>query len=533
MSDGKRRSNRCYLAWAAWIFWICFGCGGGADSGSQSGSYRAELIFPESIPASSKGGGEAGPRIDCEGAGIAFIRSHIYGGGGEHLKEALWPCAKGGGVVGDIPAGSGLRAIVTAEDQSEQVLLRGEDGNITIVAGQTSTGQITMTYSNASAEEEDPMPEDDPAPEVDNDGDGFAAARDCNDEDPAIHPEADEIPGNFSDENCDGVAEQPPVTEGEDLDNDGFSSPADCNENDPNIHPDAEEIGGNYIDENCDGRLAAPPSFAVEALGMTFVRIPAGEFLMGSPESEPGRGADEARHRVRISRDFYLQTTEVTQRQWREIMAGTDIESPSHCAQCGDTCPVENVTWSMVTDQFLVRLNERYAGRYRCRLPTEAQWEYAARAGSETAFANGPLTAAVVDSAACEYDANLDAMGWYCFNSEVDFPGYPRQGRNLGPHPVADSTITPNEFGLYDMHGNVMEWCQDWYEEAYSYTSEPIADPTGPDHGSYRVLRGGDFYSHPMTCRSAYRSHWVPIQFSPEIINIVAGFRMVCSSLNN
>lgn len=171
------------------------------------------------------------------------------------------------------------------------------------------------------------------------------------------------------------------------------------------------------------GRLAAE---FTNALGMKFVLIPAGTFIMGSPLNEPGRDSDERRHKVSLTRPFYLQTTEVTQGQWQAVMG----ENPSHFRDCGETCPVEKVSWHD-TQRFIARLNA-IAGTHRYRLPTEAEWEYAARSGSQTALSNGILTVT-----GCAYEAKLDRTGWYCGNSG-----------NIS-HPVAQKQ--PNSWGLYGL----------------------------------------------------------------------------------
>ena len=213
------------------------------------------------------------------------------------------------------------------------------------------------------------------------------------------------------------------------------------------------------------------------SIGMKFVLIPTGSFMMGSPPDEPGRGDDERQHRVTLTKGFYMGVTEVTQRQWRQIMGN----NPSHFQDCGADCPVEFVSWNDC-QEFVQRLNQSEVGN-RYRLPTEAEWEYACRAGSITGFANGSIT-----QTGCGHDANLDVMGWYCGNS----------GKK--PHPVAQRK--PNAFGLYDMHGNIWEWCQDWYG---IYPSGHVSNPTGPSSGSCRVLRGGGWHEDVEGCRSAIR----------------------------
>jgi formylglycine-generating enzyme required for sulfatase activity len=212
------------------------------------------------------------------------------------------------------------------------------------------------------------------------------------------------------------------------------------------------------------------------SFGMEFVYIPAGSFLMGSPETEPGRNPDEVQHGVTITRAYYIQTTSVTQAQWQALMGVT----PSRFKERDRDCPVIGVSWSDC-QKFIQRLNARGEGTYR--LPTEAQWEYACRAGTPTAFANGEIIKVF-----CEYDPNLDALGWYCGNAPQ------------GPHPVAQKS--PNAWGLYDMHGNVYEWCHDWYAE---YPTTPQTDPQGPFTGSARVARGGSWFSSSKNCRSGAR----------------------------
>jgi len=230
-------------------------------------------------------------------------------------------------------------------------------------------------------------------------------------------------------------------------------------------------------------------------LGAKFVLIPAGTFSMGSPSSEPDRGSDETQHQVTISKSFYMQTTLVTQGQWKKVNGN----NPSFFKKCGDDCPVENVSWNDVQD-FIKKLNQLEGGN-RYRLPTEAEWEYAARAGMTSPFFTGNCLS--TDQA--NYDGN-----------------YPLTGCPKGKfreETVRVSSFAPNAWGLYDMHGNVFEWCQDWYGD---YPSVSVTDPMGPSTGSGRVIRGGHWRTHARHCRSAYRD-----AVSPTGSNDIVGFRLV------
>lgn len=234
-------------------------------------------------------------------------------------------------------------------------------------------------------------------------------------------------------------------------------------------------------------KVEAPPEKEfTNSLGMTFVLIPAGTFMMGSPEGESGRSDDEQQHQVTISRPFYLQTTPVTQGQWQRVMD----KNPSYFKDCGEDCPVEQVSWIDVQG-FLRKLNQM-ENTDTYRLPTEAEWEYACRAESTGRWCFG------------DNEADLGKYAWYDVNS---------QGKT---HPV--SQLKPNAWGLYDMHGNVWEWCQDWYGE---YPRVPVTDPHGPDNGKYRVLRGGSWFNLAWGTRSAGRCG-----FNPDDRYSSIGFRV-------
>jgi formylglycine-generating enzyme required for sulfatase activity len=206
---------------------------------------------------------------------------------------------------------------------------------------------------------------------------------------------------------------------------------------------------------------------------LEMVLIPAGEFLMGSPDLEHYAEQNEKQeHRVRITKPFYLGKYLVTQEQWETVMGS----NPSHFK--GPQNPVEQVSWNDC-QQFFNKLNARSSpGRGKFQLPSEAQWEYACRAGSKTTYCFG------------DDEARLGEYAWYDSGS--------------GTHPVGEKK--PNAWGLYDMHGNVWEWCQDWYDGGY-YAESPTDDPAGPTTGSNRVIRGGSRNGHfiALLCRSAIR----------------------------
>jgi formylglycine-generating enzyme required for sulfatase activity len=249
------------------------------------------------------------------------------------------------------------------------------------------------------------------------------------------------------------------------------------------------------------------------SLGMTFVYIEPGTFMMGSPSDEPGRYDNETQHQVTLTKGYYLQTTEVTQGQWKAVMGN----NPSYFSNCGDDCPVENVSWDDAQD-FIQKLNQNTSDTYR--LPTEAEWEYAARAGSTTAFYNGPIEILGDRNAPA-----LDPIAWYGGNSCVSYSGsYDCSGwsqtqyncSSCGTHPVAQKQA--NAWGLYDMSGNLWEWCNDWYG---SYPTNSVTDPGGASSGSDRVVRGGRWGSYARYCRSAERG-----TSSPGNRNLSIGLRL-------
>jgi sulfatase modifying factor 1 len=232
------------------------------------------------------------------------------------------------------------------------------------------------------------------------------------------------------------------------------------------------------------------PSLAFEkvfknSLGMEFVLIPAGKFLMGSPPNEPHRDRDEVQHEVTIARPFYIQTTEVTLKQWRTLMGAGFFGE--HAGP--DAIPVTKVSWNDATN-FIAKLNELKQGSYR--LPTEAEWEYACRAGSTTAYSWG-------NSINCS-----DAMYGNNTMKEPECIDYVKSRGLPVDGPAPSESYRPNAWGLYDMSGNVWEWCQDAYGK---YPSGPVVDPVGPQSGTDRVRRGGSWFKYGYYCRCANRNY--------------------------
>jgi formylglycine-generating enzyme required for sulfatase activity len=235
-------------------------------------------------------------------------------------------------------------------------------------------------------------------------------------------------------------------------------------------------------------KMTQPPQTLTNSIGMKLVRIPKGTFTMGN------------HHEVKISKDYYLGVTEVTQGQYEKVMGA----NPSYFkgdAVGGDSSnhPVEQVSWEDAVE-FCKKLSElpeeKKAGRVY-RLPTEAEWEYACRAGSKTAYSFG---------------ADLKSLG--------DYAWFDKNSNNQ-THPVGEKKA--NAWGLYDMHGNVWEWCSNWYDDEYPKGAD--SDPSGPTKGSRRVCRGGSWLSVAEIFRSARRSRYLPVyRFSDY------GFRVALSS---
>ena len=232
--------------------------------------------------------------------------------------------------------------------------------------------------------------------------------------------------------------------------------------------------------EATSARVSAPQTFDLgSGVKLEMVWVPAGSFMMGSPDSEEGCRYDETQHHVTLTQGFWLGKYEVTQGQWEAVMGS----NPSHFK--GKDLPVETVSWDDC-QEFIKKLNARFASEGGgFRLPTEAEWEYACRAGTTTPFHYGES----LDSSMANLTDN-----------------YPYDGRDKGEYPkrtVPVGQFEPNAWGLYDMHGNVWEWCEDRYGD---YPSGGVVDPQGTAGGSCRVFRGGSWGICTWFCRSATRA---------------------------
>jgi formylglycine-generating enzyme required for sulfatase activity len=235
---------------------------------------------------------------------------------------------------------------------------------------------------------------------------------------------------------------------------------------------------------------AGPGKTFTNSIGIEFMLIPAGSFMMGADKHfEDAADNETPRHKVNISKPYYLGKYEVTQEQWVAVMESYPSEFKARKR------PVEMVSWNHV-QMFIHKLNLK-EGTQKYRLPTEAEWEYAARAGSSEKYCFG------------DDEGRLSQYAWY--------------NRNSGKKTQPVGQLKPNAWGLYDMHGNVYEWVMDRYDENY-YSKSPSTDPEGPSSGSSRVIRGGCWLLSAGDCRSAHRTG-----FSPGDRHSTVGFRLAIS----
>jgi len=262
----------------------------------------------------------------------------------------------------------------------------------------------------------------------------------------------------------------------------------------------------------CGIAQAAEPKSVTNTIGMELIEIPAGKFTMGSPEGEKDRHHEEEQVAVTLTKPFGLGKTEVTQGQWKQVM-GTEPWEGEGYVQVDKECPATFVSFFDAVE-FCDKLTdlERKAGELKAdeeyRLPTEAEWEYACRAGTTTAFSFGD-------------ESKINSHAWWGgLDTEVlrageGKPGPGNAGREKYAHKVG--TKKPNQWGLYDMHGNVWELCSDWHGEKLPGGT----DPMGPEAGSNRVLRGGSWGNRPGLHRTAFRDYCVPSAHSHSL-----GFRV-------
>ncbi|MBW1613373.1 MAG: formylglycine-generating enzyme family protein [Deltaproteobacteria bacterium] len=227
--------------------------------------------------------------------------------------------------------------------------------------------------------------------------------------------------------------------------------------------------------------------FKVNGVTFQLLYVPPGTFMMGSPSNEEGHKAEEIQHEVAITKGFWIGRTEVTQELYQVIMG----KNPSYYK--GPNFPVENVSWNDSV-KFIHRLNDLLPDGH-FNLPSEAQWEYTCRAGSKGAYCFG------------NDGAKLDQYAWLGDNTHG----------KIRLQPVA--TKKPNAWGIYDMHGNLWEWCVDWYGE---YPIRALSDPSGPPSGSEKVCRGGSWFSGKGGVRCADRDH-APLDYTSTSV----GFRLI------
>jgi outer membrane protein assembly factor BamB len=281
--------------------------------------------------------------------------------------------------------------------------------------------------------------------------------------------------------------------------------------------PAAKDLPAGPADERPsavgDSQGSERPPTLTNSIGMRLALLPPGEFPMGSPDSDPDAREDEKpQHRVRITRPFSMGLYEVTQEEYQRVMGS----NPSFFSPTGPgkdrvaglntgRFPVEQVRWHDAV-AFCKRLSElpaeKAAGRVY-RLPTEAEWEYACRAGATTRFHTGDSLSSLQANFNGNHPAGTAAKGPFLTRS------------------TAVGSYAPNAWGLYDMHGNVWEWCADWYGRTY-YRESPSEDPSGPATGSSRVIRGGEWYGDARDCRCAFRYADLP-----DGVFYVMGFRVV------
>jgi len=239
-------------------------------------------------------------------------------------------------------------------------------------------------------------------------------------------------------------------------------------------------------------------------LGMEFIKIKKGSFLMGDRQN---LNDSERIHEVHLTYDYWLGKTEVTQAQWRQLMGDAELhpEKPSPFRNMNPDFPIVSISYHDI-ELFLEKLND-VSTDYQFRLPTEAEWEYACRAGSKTPFSYGTK----LTNRLANYNAS--------FKSKYSEEGiFLRSPTPVGSYPA-------NQWGLYDMHGNAWEWVSDWYAP---YAADPVINPTGPDTGKEKIIRGGSWYFGAAYAKSSSRRI-----HEPQLWGFSIGFRLVCEKRND
>jgi formylglycine-generating enzyme required for sulfatase activity len=300
--------------------------------------------------------------------------------------------------------------------------------------------------------------------------------------------------------------------------------------------------GGSGLGPRPGPKKADPPAPFTNSSGMKMMPIPAGEFFMGAPEDDPdAEPAERPRHKVRITRPFYMSAHEVTVGQFRAFVKATQHRTTAENARIGgegfnetiakfdsgreftwespgwkltDDHPVVNVSW-WDADEFCRWLSDKEGKKYT--LPTEAQWEYACRAGSTTRFPDGDSESSLRGT------ANIADLA---LQTKLDgsYPNFRFMQWDDGyPFTAPVGRFKANAWGLFDLTGNVAEWCAD-YSDPRLYTREARDDPTGPARGSKRIVRGGHWKYLPIQARSSQR-----VEAFPEVTTTYAGFRVVCT----
>ena len=440
------------------------GCGNESDQ-AETGSVNLKItITNPDTPTKAL--------INCNTTGVSIITATIQNfSGNELVSGGPWQCSAGRGTLPGVPVGNNYTVIVNARSEAGTLIYRGTTQGISVSGGSnTPVGVDLLSVDSGNDSDNDGvMDAGDNCPNTPSnetaDANGCSSSQKDTDGDGIIDVN-DDCPNTQTGEAVDasGCSDSQKDTDGDGI--------VDVNDDCPNTQT-GEAVNANGCS---DSQVFDPNDNISNTRGMVFNKIPSGTFTMGSPTSEPGRNPSEIQHEVTITNAYYMQTTEVTQGQWESVMGTTSWAGSG--VQVDPNNPAVNVSWDDI-QIFITTINNLNDGTYR--LPTEAEWEYAARGGSSTAYHYGDDAGLLGDYA------------WYYDNANYIGESY--------AHGVGVKTA--NHYGLHDMHGNVWEWVEDRYDV---FTSEDVTDPVGPSTGSSRVLRGSSWESEARYCRSAMRS---------------------------